>query len=410
MANEQLEYKFIPTSRRGGCAEAVPTPSGSVFQGPTNTLSSEAQRAPPRRRVPFSIEDIMKSDDVQTSEPSITDRTSLTKPEAACEGFIATTNPQGFGGLKLEHLLRCQIPESPQTSKVDGKLSHPYRCYLQNKIERCEIPAFPVSLHHLQSYPELPLSLQTRTDTPPTISLPVSLCPSHVEQLDVRILKTSTLPSSSDAYADDLIDVESASPNGSTASSGFYSNSSPTHSADSSSLSGRISTGTQDDRGSPKGQEEDHVSVETSSITEEEEIVSELSSPKTLEEDCVSANPRKNYNEKQARRLKQVFLENKYPDVELYEDLSQELNIPVKRLKVWFQNRRSRNKRTSDTKMMNYPLQQQNMAAMLSSAPGYGYTPPMMHQPMYQYPAPNVPMMYPPSLYPGYPYPFHYQQ
>ncbi|XP_046564345.1 uncharacterized protein LOC124273173 [Haliotis rubra] len=144
MANEQLEYKFIPTSRRGRylCAdgykfrvnrkrnaaswtswmcldknctstistvddiitkrpgqhnhgpvnndikvvpEAVPTPSGSVFQGPTNTLSSEAQRAPPRRRVPFSIEDIMKSDDVQTSEPSITDRTSLTKPEADSE-------------------------------------------------------------------------------------------------------------------------------------------------------------------------------------------------------------------------------------------------------------------------------------------------------------------------------------
>lgn len=167
-----------------------------------NTSSFEIHTASKRRPFSFSISDIMKSDDVQTSESNITQtsmRIPLTRPETAYEAVNATTTPEGLGCLQLEHLLRYPKPESPQTPYSDGKLSHPYvdRFYLQDKLERCEFPALRLSLHHLQSHPELPFPrLKSCQETSNTITHPVSPFP----ELDTGILKKSSLPPSIDPY------------------------------------------------------------------------------------------------------------------------------------------------------------------------------------------------------------------
>ncbi|XP_067652524.1 retinal homeobox protein Rx2-like [Haliotis asinina] len=376
----------------------IQPPARCLFPEYTGT-STEIRPLPVKPRVPFSIGDIMKPvithkhDSVHSgnvknakssqSETVITNTTANPSDEVHERDQI---NPAWTGrGLQLEHLLRHQKLDSPRTSYI------PFTTFLDRASSRnsqgsCDNPpvALPLSLHHLQYCPEPPFP-SIRPEAPSTsIRSQNQLRTSPLTHTINR--KNDSSPSSD--VCDDLIDVESTSPNGSTASSGFYSNPSPTPSSDSSSTSGRTSPPS----------------------TNREECIPKRRFSNSQEEDHVSTNPRKNYSEKQVRRLKQVFLENKYPDIELYEDLSRELNIPVQRLKVWFQNRRARNKRASDSRIMAFPPHQQNMAAMLSSAPGYGFMPPMMHQPLYQYPAHHVPMMYPPSLYPGYPYPFHYQQ
>ncbi|XP_046354587.1 segmentation polarity homeobox protein engrailed-like [Haliotis rufescens] len=399
--------------------DQIQAPARCLF--PKYTASSaQINKTPTKNQVakspvPFSIGDIMKSVSIHSHRDGVLGKTQIT--DSSRVGATNTSFPLEESheldqaivttkqGLQLEHLLLHQKSDSPRTVDLHRTSYNPFitfldRSIIQNTQGRPAAPpmALNLSLHHLQSCPELPFpSVQSCPELSNT-----SMNSQHQQrtcQPDTNIGNKMSSPSSD--VCDDLIDVESTSPNGSTASSGFYSNPSPTPSSDSSSMSGRTS---------PNAQEEVCVSERTSPSTQEEDRVSERTSPNTQEEERVSANLRKNYTKKQVRRLKQVFLENKYPDVELYEDLSQELDIPVQRLKVWFQNRRARNKRASDSRIKNYSLHQQNMAAMLSSAPGYGYLSPMMHQSVNQYPVPHVPMMYPPSLYPGYPYPFHYQQ
>ncbi|XP_071091363.1 segmentation polarity homeobox protein engrailed-like [Haliotis cracherodii] len=384
--------------------DQIQTPARCLF--PKNTASfAQINKTPTKNPVakppvPFSIGDIMKSVSIHSHRDGVLGKTQITDSSRVGATSISfpleESNELGQAivttkqGLQLEHLLLHQKSDSPRTVDLRRSSYNPFitfldRSIIQNTQGRSAAPpmALNLSLHHLQPCPELPFpSVQSCPELSNT-----TMYSQHQQmtcQSGTNIGKKMSSPSS-DVF-DDLIDVESTSPNGSTASSGFYSNPSPTPSSDSSSISGRTSPSTQEDR------------------------VSERTSPSIQEEDRVSANPRKNYTKNQVRRLKQVFLENKYPDVEFYEDLSQELDIPVQRLKVWFQNRRARNKRASDSRIMNYSLHQQNMAAMLSSAQGYGYLSPMMHQSVNQYPVPHVPMMYPPSLYPGYPYPFYYQQ
>ncbi|XP_046563711.1 homeobox protein aristaless-like 3 [Haliotis rubra] len=91
------------------------------------------------------------------------------------------------------------------------------------------------------------------------------------------------------------------------------------------------------------------------------------------------------YTQKQVRAMEKTFSECKYPDYEVFEELSLKLDIPVKKIKVWFQNKRARSKSHTPG----------------ASTPRYGYmgSGPMMAFP---YPVPAAPMM---PMYPGYPYP-----
>ncbi|XP_046568086.1 homeobox protein MSH-D-like [Haliotis rubra] len=94
------------------------------------------------------------------------------------------------------------------------------------------------------------------------------------------------------------------------------------------------------------------------------------------------------------RVMEKAFTENKYPDYDLLEKMSAELDIPVKKIKVWFQNKRARNK-------SRYPdMSTHNMAASMSAV-GYGYLPGAMPLPFT-----SGPHMMP--VYPGYPYPGMY--
>ncbi|XP_067685355.1 uncharacterized protein [Haliotis asinina] len=91
------------------------------------------------------------------------------------------------------------------------------------------------------------------------------------------------------------------------------------------------------------------------------------------------------YTQIQVRAMEKTFSESKYPDYEVFEELSLKLDIPVKKIKVWFQNKRARSKCHTPN----------------VSTPRYGYVGPgpMMALP---YPVPAPPMM---PMYSAYPYP-----
>ena len=65
---------------------------------------------------------------------------------------------------------------------------------------------------------------------------------------------------------------------------------------------------------------------------------------------------RTTFTDNQKRMLDEYFATNPYPDPKEAEDLSQQLNLPENVIKVWFQNKRSRNKqkKSSVTKRI-YP-------------------------------------------------------
>lgn len=58
---------------------------------------------------------------------------------------------------------------------------------------------------------------------------------------------------------------------------------------------------------------------------------------------------RTTFTENQKSRLEEYFSINPYPDPKETEDLSQNLNLPESVIKVWFQNKRSRNKQKKST-------------------------------------------------------------
>ncbi|XP_041349580.1 homeobox protein vex1-like [Gigantopelta aegis] len=66
---------------------------------------------------------------------------------------------------------------------------------------------------------------------------------------------------------------------------------------------------------------------------------------------------RTNYTARQVQALEKVFQENPYPDSEVMEALSHDINIPEKKLKNWFQNKRTRNKKKiqENHQQMIYP-------------------------------------------------------
>ncbi|ESP01743.1 hypothetical protein LOTGIDRAFT_70438, partial [Lottia gigantea] len=53
-------------------------------------------------------------------------------------------------------------------------------------------------------------------------------------------------------------------------------------------------------------------------------------------------NSRTNYSPQQVRSLEKIFLDTPYPESEVMEQLSRDLDIPEKNLKIWFQNKRAR--------------------------------------------------------------------
>ncbi|XP_041349479.1 mucin-5AC-like [Gigantopelta aegis] len=58
--------------------------------------------------------------------------------------------------------------------------------------------------------------------------------------------------------------------------------------------------------------------------------------------DQTKKKSRTNYTPAQVRSLERVFLDTPYPESQVMEDLSKNLNIPEQKLKVWFQNKRAR--------------------------------------------------------------------
>ncbi|XP_048252670.1 homeobox protein vent1-like [Haliotis rufescens] len=97
------------------------------------------------------------------------------------------------------------------------------------------------------------------------------------------------------------------------------------------------------------------------------------------------------YAPNQVRAMEKAFIDNKYPDYDVLEKMSAELEIPVKKIKVWFQNKRARSK-------SRYPDMSAHTMAASMSAVGYGYLPGAMPLPFT-----GGPRMMP--VYPGYPYP-----
>ncbi|XP_048252666.1 paired mesoderm homeobox protein 2-like [Haliotis rufescens] len=100
---------------------------------------------------------------------------------------------------------------------------------------------------------------------------------------------------------------------------------------------------------------------------------------------------RTSYSQRQVRVMEKAFSESRYPDYEVFETMSAELDIPVKKLKVWFQNKRARSRSrvpSPDT-----------LTSIMSSTPAYGYMAPYSMMP---FPYPSAPVM---PMYPGYPYP-----
>ncbi|CAF0998740.1 unnamed protein product [Rotaria sp. Silwood1] len=56
------------------------------------------------------------------------------------------------------------------------------------------------------------------------------------------------------------------------------------------------------------------------------------------------------FSKDQVDILDQVFEKNQYPDIQLREQLSEQLDVPEARIQVWFKNRRSRARTTKATK------------------------------------------------------------
>ncbi|XP_069116728.1 uncharacterized protein [Argopecten irradians] len=54
---------------------------------------------------------------------------------------------------------------------------------------------------------------------------------------------------------------------------------------------------------------------------------------------------RTNYTQTQIEEFEKVFMQNRYPSHEMIEKLSETLNIPVGKMKTWFQNKRSRQRK-----------------------------------------------------------------
>ncbi|ESO96486.1 hypothetical protein LOTGIDRAFT_80535, partial [Lottia gigantea] len=52
------------------------------------------------------------------------------------------------------------------------------------------------------------------------------------------------------------------------------------------------------------------------------------------------------FSETAITRLEDVFMVNRYPDITLRESLALQLGVAESRIQVWFQNRRSRGRRT----------------------------------------------------------------
>ncbi|ESO89161.1 hypothetical protein LOTGIDRAFT_154248 [Lottia gigantea] len=68
-------------------------------------------------------------------------------------------------------------------------------------------------------------------------------------------------------------------------------------------------------------------------------------------------NSRTNYSPQQVRSLEKIFLDTPYPESEVMEQLSRDLDIPEKNLKIWFQNKRARwRKRVRDNKPAFPPM------------------------------------------------------
>ncbi|XP_071084052.1 homeobox protein engrailed-like ceh-16 [Haliotis cracherodii] len=109
------------------------------------------------------------------------------------------------------------------------------------------------------------------------------------------------------------------------------------------------------------------------------------------------------YSKNQVRCLEAVFLSSPYPDSQAFEILAEELGLPEKKLKIWFQNKRARSKRRqSDQCRSPIPTVHHHpyllpAASMLPAAfPSYQYIMPgvmMTQQGLMMTPSPEMQMM-----------------
>ncbi|XP_067684078.1 paired box protein 3 homolog [Haliotis asinina] len=91
------------------------------------------------------------------------------------------------------------------------------------------------------------------------------------------------------------------------------------------------------------------------------------------------------YSSKQVRCLEAVFLCSPYPDSQAYEILAEELGLPEKKLKIWFQNKRARSKRrqsdqhrTQIPSLQPQPYMLPSATMMPTAFPSYQYMMPVM--------------------------------
>lgn len=67
----------------------------------------------------------------------------------------------------------------------------------------------------------------------------------------------------------------------------------------------------------------------------------------------LSGNPRVPFSSRQLRALEETYNENRYLSVPQVEELSASLELPHHRIKIWFQNRRAREKRSLEKSPMS---------------------------------------------------------
>lgn len=67
----------------------------------------------------------------------------------------------------------------------------------------------------------------------------------------------------------------------------------------------------------------------------------------------LSGNPRVPFSSRQLRALEETYNKNRYLSVPQVEELSTSLELPHHRIKIWFQNRRAREKRSLEKSPMS---------------------------------------------------------
>lgn len=67
----------------------------------------------------------------------------------------------------------------------------------------------------------------------------------------------------------------------------------------------------------------------------------------------LSGNPRVPFSSRQLRALEETYNENRYLSVPQVEELATSLELPHHRIKIWFQNRRAREKRSLEKSPMS---------------------------------------------------------